>query len=484
MRVRMAIVAIVLLVVPVGCGGSVQEPASTGTGTTVEPTRQTSPETPTTEAPGAVPVVIDTDMSIEGMMSILYLLERPEIEVLAITVSGTGLVHCDPGVSQALGLLALSDAEGVPVACGPEQPLDGMNAFPTSWRVAADEGHGLDLSSSESPSELTASELLVSVIMDSAEPVLVYADGPSTNLAAALRLEPGLADRIEMLYMMAGVIEAAGNTVRNPGAEWNVWIDPVAADEVLRSGVPITLVPLDATGQVPFHVFHRAALEAHQATPASRAVMTMLAGSPQLSSGELYFWDQLTAAVLIDESYVTLEQMDIEVTVDEDRSVAGTTVIAESGSPIRVATAVDAERFERDFLSAIAGEDVGPISIDTDFSVSFDGEAWESDMAAAVIAGRYTVQLSNDGEGFAVLVFGWLLGDATVEDLDAWNKIEQPPFYEVGSFVSADSGATVVAEIELAGSERYVVVGLDVVADDSERLAVVEVTEPWGPGPP
>lgn len=484
MRVRIAIVAIVLLAVPVGCGGSVQESASTDTGTTVEPTTQTSQETPTTQASGAAPVVIDTDMSIEGMMSILYLLDRPEIEVLAITVSGTGLVHCDSGVGQALGLLALSETEGVPVACGPEQPLDGMNAFPTSWRVAADEGHGLDLPTGDSPSESAAPELLVSVIMDSAEPVLVYVDGPPTNLAAALRLEPGLADRIEMLYMMAGAIEAAGNTVRNPSAEWNVWVDPVAADEVLRSGVPITLVPLDATGQVPFHVFHRAALEAHQVSPASRVVMTMLADSPQLSAGELYFWDQLTAAVLIDESYVTLEQMGIEVVLDEDRSVAGSTLNAESGSPIRVATAVDAQRFERDFLSAIAGEDVGPISIDTDFSVSFDGEAWESDMAAAVIAGRYTVQFSNDGEGFGVVVFGWLLGDATLEDADAWNKIEQPPFYEVGSFVSADSGATVVAEIELAGPQRYVVMGLDVAADDSERLAVVEATEPWEPGPP
>jgi hypothetical protein len=90
----------------------------------------------------ATNAVIDTDMSADDVMAILYLLQRPDVAVRAITVAGTGLAHCDAGTQHARDLVALLAAGSIPVACGRETPLQGTHHFPPDWRVAADQLHG------------------------------------------------------------------------------------------------------------------------------------------------------------------------------------------------------------------------------------------------------------------------------------------------------------------------------------------------------
>jgi hypothetical protein len=64
------------------------------------------------------PVVMDTDMSVEEAMSVLFMLTHPDVRVEAITISGTGLVSCRRGVDQALGLVALADPATSPSRVG------------------------------------------------------------------------------------------------------------------------------------------------------------------------------------------------------------------------------------------------------------------------------------------------------------------------------------------------------------------------------
>ncbi len=101
-------------------------------------------------------MVIDTDLSLDGNVAILYLLGRPELEVKAITVSGPGEAHCEPGGQIAAGLVALAGAGDIPVACGPEEPLEGTNAFPDQLRAWADDAWGLELPEGGPPSDLPA----------------------------------------------------------------------------------------------------------------------------------------------------------------------------------------------------------------------------------------------------------------------------------------------------------------------------------------
>ena len=125
--------------------------------------------------------------------------------------------------------------------------------------------------------------------------------GPPTELAAVL-LSGGTALRakIRSVTMMGGAVGVPGNitlppTIKNPHAEWNFYVDPRAANVVFRSGLPITLVPLDATNDVPLN----AAVAARLGRSPSAAFVRRLIGVYP-PSFEFYFWDQLAAAVLVE----------------------------------------------------------------------------------------------------------------------------------------------------------------------------------------
>src|SRR5262249_51226632 len=69
--------------------------------------------------------------------------------------------------------------------------------------------------------------------------------GPSTNIATALNRAPEIAGRVREIVMMAGCYFTRGNVT--PVAEFNVYVDPDAANLVFRSGIPLTVLPLDVT---------------------------------------------------------------------------------------------------------------------------------------------------------------------------------------------------------------------------------------------
>ncbi len=136
---------------------------------------------------GPTPVVVDTDLSFDDILALAYLLRSPEVDVRAVTVTGTGLVHCLPGLQVMAQLLTTLGRSDVPVSCGRDEPLAGDHAFPAEWRETADDAYGLALetASVSNPSE-TAPELLLSVADSSSDPITVVALGPLTNLADAL----------------------------------------------------------------------------------------------------------------------------------------------------------------------------------------------------------------------------------------------------------------------------------------------------------
>ena len=104
-----------------------------------------APDPALVEVQAAQPAIYDTDMAHEDMIAALFLLSHPNVDLRAITVTGTGEAHCQPGVKHALGLVALSDHEPIPVACGPEAPLAGDHAFPAQWRQAVDNAYGVTI---------------------------------------------------------------------------------------------------------------------------------------------------------------------------------------------------------------------------------------------------------------------------------------------------------------------------------------------------
>lgn len=299
------------------------------------------------------PVIFDGDMAHEDMFAALFLLQHPHVDLKAITVVGTGEAHCAPGVENLRGIVTLAGRTGIPVTCGRETPLAGDHVFPDEWRQRADEAYGVPLPSAvgDIPT-LSAPDLIIQVLQESSEPVTIIATGPLTNLAEVVQARPDLIPKIAGIYVMGGAVDVPGNIagsgagIANEVTEWNIYIDPLSVNQVLASGAPVVLVPLDATNHVPITRRFYDTLGDWQDTPAAQFVYQVLTADLDfVESGGFQFWDSFTAAVATDESLAKLEVREIVVT-EEEGPESGWTKPTPGGYPVRVAIWGDAERYE------------------------------------------------------------------------------------------------------------------------------------------
>ena len=249
-----------------------------------------------------VPLLIDTDVAPDDLVAIAFLLASPGVEIKAITVSGTGEAHCVGGVDVVLRLLERLDAPPIDVACGRETPMAGDRAFPDEWRAGVDGGSGLELpTTSRQPFAGDATQLLVET-SDAVDGLRVLTLGPLTNLADALGDHPALAQRLETVYAMGGALFVPGNVSfggppDNEVAEWNIYVDPTAAQAVIDSGLKVRLVSLDGTNQVPVTEEFAARVRQEATGPGALVLAELFSGHPFMTDGSYFLWDPLAAAL-------------------------------------------------------------------------------------------------------------------------------------------------------------------------------------------
>jgi purine nucleosidase len=261
-----------------------------------------------------VDVLIDTDPGIDDAIALLLALRSPELVVKGISVVH-GNVPVEAGTANVFKVLDLAGRLEVPVARGAAAPLlrpathaeivhgrDGLAELmpaPEDFSLHEDYGPGF----------------LVHTLEDAADPITVITLGPLTNVAIALLSAPAAAERIERIVVMGGAIRVEGNVT--PSAEFNIYADPEAAAVVLRAGVPVTLVPLDATMKavVPGDLGRRLA---ETEDPVERLVGQLIAYIAGIY-GRYYRFDgmamhdPLAVAVAADHSLVTTEHLHVDV---------------------------------------------------------------------------------------------------------------------------------------------------------------------------
>ena len=202
-------------------------------------------------------VAIDTDPGIDDALALMLALRSPELSVELITTVA-GNVPVRQGTANARRLLTLIAPEAVPVlAMGAAAPLE--RRLHTARNVHGSDGLG-GMTTMRTPSgaprfpiaapgaKRDAAGHLVDLARRRGRALTVVALGPLTNIATAIRRDADAMRRIRRLVIMGGVVRGPGNVT--PCAEFNIFVDPDAAQEVIASGIPITLVPLDATRQV------------------------------------------------------------------------------------------------------------------------------------------------------------------------------------------------------------------------------------------
>lgn len=187
--------------------------------------------------------------------------------------------------------------------------------------------------------------------------------GPLTNIAEALQTAPEIDAKIEAIYIMGGAVKTDGNVgisgvgIQNQYAEWNIYIDPVAANIVFDSGIPIILVSLDATDDVPVTRNFYKTLDKNRNTPSANLAYELLTANLDfIDSGGFQFWDPLAASVFTDQSIVSLEEIRL-VVITAEGPESGHTRPDPNGATIKVAMSSDRNKFEPIFLTILNWED-------------------------------------------------------------------------------------------------------------------------------
>jgi purine nucleosidase len=300
-----------------------------------------------------VRVILDTDAGVDDAVAIAFAAASSELEVVALTtVAGNAPVDlCTRNVLLLSELLW--PRVPPPVAAGAARPLD--RPLETAPEVHGEDGLGGGRGSLPEPGLAPDPRAAHRLILEEAragpgETVLV-ATGPLTNLALALAEdEPGFR-ALRAIVVMGGAFAAPGNT--GPVAEFNFYVDPVAADRVLAAGLPLTLVPLDVTTRAPLLRSDVPALASPPPAGASGDLRGILSRaldfymSYQRTESGLdggYMHDPMAVAAAIDPAIIRSRPEPVGVVADgPDR---GRSITAEDGrAPVAVAREVEAASF-------------------------------------------------------------------------------------------------------------------------------------------
>ena len=189
-----------------------------------------------------IPVLHDCDPGHDDAMALLLSQASPEIEILAVTTccGNQTIEKTTYNVQRICTLLGID----VPIGMGRPGPMlqDPITAANIHGQSGLD---GPKLPEPTVPvSELSAVELMAKTLRESPEPVTIISTGPMTNTGCLLLAHPELKPKIRRISLMGGGLRH-GNW--SPAAEFNILVDPEAADIVFRSGVPILMAGLDVT---------------------------------------------------------------------------------------------------------------------------------------------------------------------------------------------------------------------------------------------
>ena len=190
-------------------------------------------------------IILDCDPGHDDAIAILLAAHHPDIDLLAITTVA-GNQSLDKTTLNALKVCSLANIPDVPVARGMDRPL--VRPARHAANIHGESGmDGPDVPEPDiEPVAQHGVDLLIDMLMNSDGDITIVPTGPLTNIATAIRREPGILPRIKAISLMGGAI-GVGN--RMPAAEFNIWADPEAAAIVFDCGRPLTMSPLEVTHQ-------------------------------------------------------------------------------------------------------------------------------------------------------------------------------------------------------------------------------------------
>lgn len=269
-------------------------------------------------------VILDVDTGTDDAIALMVAARSPDLDLVGVTVVN-GNCPCPVATENTLRVFDAIGVTNIPVYAGLQAPLVRPNfdrAIPSFQNIY------LPLPSATSrPHSGHAVDYLIQTYMRSDGDLTLIAVGPLSNIAAAIRMEPRLIQKIPRMVIMGGGHEVGNMT---PSAEFNIWVDPEAARIVFNAGVPITLLPLDATHQALVTAEDLGQLQAN-GTPAARIAADILAirldaynESRQMTRPGVPVHDALAVCATIDADILRTQHIHVDVEVRGELTVGRT----------------------------------------------------------------------------------------------------------------------------------------------------------------
>ncbi|MEI7664578.1 MAG: nucleoside hydrolase, partial [Synechococcaceae cyanobacterium ELA263] len=274
--------------------------------------------------------ILDTDMGLDDQISLLYLAKNSQIagsdfNLQAVLTQGTGLAHAQAAKANAVRLLrfaGISSETLPPVGLGSQDTLEGFHQYPPAWRYQEDNLRGAvipDFSQDVELQNSSSSKLLETILANSSQKVSILEIGTYTTLAQVLLARPELAKKIDRIVSMVGAVDVPGNIhgTSNQTAEFNAWIDPVAAKVVFDSGITIEIIPLDATDKAPLTQDFLNRFRSGTSGPEADLLEYWWESVLSNPVGEYYHWDPL-ATVIATSPEVAAHTEAVKLSVNAD----------------------------------------------------------------------------------------------------------------------------------------------------------------------
>jgi purine nucleosidase len=303
-------------------------------------------------------VIIDCDVGVDDAFALILAFHSPDLVVKAVTgVNGNvSLPQVYENIQKVLSLIR--PMPNPLIARGTDRPLKGQAIYAHS--VHGSDGLGgakIVRKEGEEWWEVfpgPSDELITKMARQYPDELTLIATGPLTNVALGLQKDPAGMRHLKEVVIMGGAVRTKGNVTLH--AEFNIYVDPLAARRVFESGLSITLVPLDATHQVfltPQTIEER--LKPIN-TVFSQFVIEAIGYEFEIHRFRerelVYLHDPLAVGVVIDQGLTRKERLPLDVETREGEEY-GKVLESPGGPEIDVCLEVDRERFLELFLSRL-----------------------------------------------------------------------------------------------------------------------------------
>lgn len=264
----------------------------------------------------ATKVIIDTDPGIDDAMAILFAWLVPSIEIVGLTTI-FGNVSVEHATENALRLVEMMGAD-IPVAMGARRPLvQDLREYPDYVHGKNGFGDVLLGKPTSKSLDISAADFIIEQIMNHPNEISLVAIGPLTNLALALKKEPAIKQNVKEVIFMGGAVTANGNV--NPAAEANMISDPHAADIVVTSDWPVTMIGLDVSHQIVMTESYLK--EVHNESSFAGSFLHDISGfyldfHRQYGVDGIYTHDPSTIAYLMDPNLFSIEEGEVRVVTE------------------------------------------------------------------------------------------------------------------------------------------------------------------------